>query len=205
MKLPLIISSFLVVVFLFAVPKKPEDGVKVAVFDFDVTPPVGSAMAYTTVEKTPELSLRCRGVVILGSGDPIVLCAIDWIGVANEGYDAFRDSLAEAAGTTRERVTLHALHQHDAPGCDFTAEKLVKELGLKGYERLKGGFHRDVVRRTFSISKPIESTVTGNFSVARHAFAIPSAKRRANLIRFSLLPSLYFPAPKSPPAPLKCT
>ena len=118
-----------------------------AVFDFDVTPPVGSAMAYTTVERTPELSLRCRGVVILGSGDPIVLCAIDWIGVANEGYDAFRDSLAEAAGTTRERVTLHALHQHDAPGCDFTAEKLVQELGLKGYERLNGEFHREVIKR----------------------------------------------------------
>ena len=119
MKLPLCISSLLVIVFLFAVPKAPEEQLRVAVFDIDVTPPVGSAMAYTTVEKIPELSLRCRGVVILGSGDPIVLCAIDWIGVANEGYDAFRDSLAEAAGTTKDRVTLHALHQHDAPGCDF--------------------------------------------------------------------------------------
>jgi len=147
MKLPLCISSLLVVVFLFAVPKESEESLRVAVFDFDVTPPVGSAMAYTKVEKEPELSLRCRGVVLMGAGDPIVLCAIDWIGVANEGYDAFRDSLARAAGTTRERVTLHALHQHDAPGCDFTAEKLVKEYGLKGYERLDGKFHREVIKR----------------------------------------------------------
>ena len=104
-------------------------------------------MAYTTVEKSPELSLRCRGVVLLGSGDPIVMAAIDWIGVANEGYQEFRDALAAAAGTTRDRVTLHALHQHDAPGCDFTAEKLVKELGLMGYKRTQGDFHREVIKR----------------------------------------------------------
>jgi putative membrane-bound dehydrogenase-like protein len=147
LKIPLLISSFLVLVFLAAGAGKKEEALRVATFDIDVTPPIGSAMAYTTVEKNPELSLRCRGIVVLGSGDPIVMCAIDWIGVANEGYDAFRDQLAAAAGTTRERVTLHALHQHDAPGCDFTAEKLVKELGLKGYERTQGDFHREAMRR----------------------------------------------------------
>ena len=55
---------------------------------------------------------------------------LDWIGIANEGHDAFRIALAQAAGTTPERVAVHALHQHDAPGCDFTAEKLIKELGV---------------------------------------------------------------------------
>lgn len=149
MKIPLIISLLLVAVFFAAGPGKEEKSpLRVATFDVDVTPHVGLAMAYTTVEKAPELSLRCRGVVITGAGKPVVLCAIDWIGVANEGYDAFRDALAEAAGTTRDRVTLHALHQHDAPGCDFTAEKLVNELGLKGYERLQGDFHRQMIQRT---------------------------------------------------------
>ena len=56
-----------------------------------------------------ELSLRCRGIVIRGSGDPIVLCAIDWLGVANESHDHFRDLLAAAAGTRRDRVALHAV------------------------------------------------------------------------------------------------
>ena len=42
-------------------------------------------------------------------GEPIVLCAVDWIGIANEGHDAFRDALAEAAGTTRDRVAVHTL------------------------------------------------------------------------------------------------
>lgn len=148
LRLPLLILLSLLVVFLAAGKRKEEvSDFRIATFDLDVTPPVGTAMAYTTVEKSPELSLRCRGIVLLGAGKPIVLAAIDWIGVANEGLDRFRDALAEAAGTSRDRVALHALHQHDAPGCDFTAEKLVKELGLKGYERTEGEFHRKVIAR----------------------------------------------------------
>ena len=121
--------------------------VKVATFDVDATPPLGSAMAYDPVKRLDDLTLRCRGVVITGSGDPIVLCAVDWIGIANEGHDAFRLALAKAAGTTPARVAVHALHQHDAPGCDFTAEKLIKELGVKGYPRFEGDFQRLVIAR----------------------------------------------------------
>lgn len=46
-----------------------------------------------------------------------------------------------------ERVAVHALHQHDAPGCDFTAEKIIKELGVTGYTRFDGTFHRLVIQR----------------------------------------------------------
>ena len=122
--------------------------VKVATFDVDATPPLGSAMAYDPVKRLDDLTLRCRGVVITGSGEPIVLCAVDWIGIANEGHDAFRNALAQAAGTTPARVAVHALHQHDAPGCDFTAEKLIKDLGVQGYSRFEGDFHRVVIART---------------------------------------------------------
>ena len=121
---------------------------RLAVFDVDATPPMGSAMAYDPVKRLDELTLRCRGIVLLGAGDPMVLCAVDWIGIANEGHDYFRSALAKAAGTTRDRVAVHALHQHDAPGCDFTAEKIVREMGVEGYPRFDGSFHRAVVSRT---------------------------------------------------------
>jgi hypothetical protein len=121
--------------------------VKVATFDVDATPPLGASLAYDVAIRLDEMTLRCRGVVITGSGEPIVLCAVDWIGIANEGHDAFRIALAKAAGTTPDRVAVHVLHQHDAPGCDFTAERLVKELGVQGYARFNGDYQRDVIRR----------------------------------------------------------
>jgi len=127
--------------------------IRIATFDVDATPPVGSAMAYDPVKRLDELTLRCRGVVLLGAGQPIVLCAVDWIGIANEGHDAFRDGLAEAAGTTRDRVAVHTLHQHDAPGCDFTAERIVRELGLAEYGRFDGTFHRQVIQRAAAALK----------------------------------------------------
>jgi hypothetical protein len=121
--------------------------VMIATFDVDATPPLGSPMAYDPVKRLDELTLRCRGIALWGNDKPIVLCAVDWIGIANESQDAFRDALAQAVGTTRERVAVHALHQHDAPGTDFTAEKLIQELGLTNYGRFKGDFHREVIRR----------------------------------------------------------
>ena len=47
--------------------------VKIATFDVDATPPLGSAMAYDPVKRLDELTLRCRGIVLLGADKPIVL------------------------------------------------------------------------------------------------------------------------------------
>lgn len=111
-------------------PVRAEEApLRLAVFDADVTPAVGSQMAYDPMTATSPLTLRCRGVVLQGAGDPIVLAAVDWIGVANAGHDFFRDVLAQAAGTTRQRVALHAVHQHDAPLCDFSAAEILAAHG----------------------------------------------------------------------------
>lgn len=120
---------------------------KIATFDVDATPPVGSMMAYDKVVRQDDLPLRCRGVVLIGAGEPIVLCALDWIGLANEGNDVFREELAKAAGTTSSRVAVHSLHQHDAPDCDFTAEKLLKEVNATELGQFNGEFPRKVLAR----------------------------------------------------------
>ena len=104
---------------------------RVATFDIDVTPPVGSVMAYDAVSNKWDMGLRARGVVIAGAGEPIVLCSVDWIGIANESHDEFRRQLAKAAATVPERVTVHAIHQHDALECDFSAEALLKKSGAR--------------------------------------------------------------------------
>lgn len=131
----------------FCLPADPRPlGIQLATFDVDATPPVGSLLTYDTEINKWDLGLRARGVVILGSGQPIVLCAVDWIGIANEGQDEFRKALAEAAGTIPERVAIHTVHQHDAPTCDFGAEKILKEAGLSPL-CFEGSFARELILR----------------------------------------------------------
>ena len=124
-----------------------DDGLTLATFDVDATPPVGSMLAYDPVVRVDELTLRCRGIVLMGAGEPIVLCAVDWIGIANESQDAFREALAKAARTTPQRVAVHTLHQHDAPGCDFTAEQLLRKAGAENLGRYDSSFTRKVLSR----------------------------------------------------------
>lgn len=102
---------------------------KVGVFAVDATPPVGSPLAYDPTRGVAG-PLSCRGVVLVGSGRPVVLCAVDWIGIGNDGQVEFRRALAEAAGTVPGRVAVHTLHQHDAPACDFSADRLLAPLGI---------------------------------------------------------------------------
>lgn len=123
-----------------------EAGLRVATFDIDATPPIGSDLAYDPVINQWPLGLRGRGIVLEGAGAPIVLCAIDWIGVANEANDIFRQAIADAAETTPDRVAIHTVHQHDAPACDFTAEKVLEEFGITA-ERDNGDFPRAFLTR----------------------------------------------------------
>ena len=147
------LSALLLVAFSYSCLCAQSKPVRIATFDVDATPPLGTHMAYDPVRRLDELTLRCRGIVLITEPSPIVLCAVDWIGIANEGHDVFRRELAMAADTTPERVAVHALHQHDAPGCDFTAERLVNQLGIEGYSRFDGDFHREVIQRAVDAIK----------------------------------------------------
>src|SRR5262249_55663311 len=93
--------------------------------------------------------LSCRGVVLTGSGAPIVLCAVDWIGIGNDGQTEFRAALSDAAGTTAQRVAVHTLHQHDAPHCDFSADRLLASYGINR-EVFDAKFARDVIAHAAS-------------------------------------------------------
>lgn len=124
----------------------PPALLQVAVFQADATPPLGSPVAYAPARKIED-PLSARGIVLLGAGKPIVLCAVDWIGIGNGGHDAWRDSLARAAGTSADRVAVHVLHQHDGVRCDFSAEELAASQGLGG-RRFDVGFVRQTIANT---------------------------------------------------------
>ena len=94
---------------------------KLALFDVDATPPVGTQLTYDPMVNDWDLGLRAKGVVILGAGLPIVMCSVDWIGISNDSQDEFKRVMAEAAATIPSRVVVHAIHQHDAPSSDLGA------------------------------------------------------------------------------------
>ena len=151
-------------------------GLKLLTFDVDATPSVGSELTYQQMEASWDLSLRARGVVLFGAGDPIVLCAVDWIGIANESQEAFKEALAAAAGTTPDRVEVHTVHQHDAPICDFTSEKICIEKGIDPGP-FEGSFQRQVIA---TLAERIAATLDQARSVTAVGFGSARVHRVAS-------------------------
>jgi hypothetical protein len=94
-----------------------QRGFAIAPFRCDVTPPLGHSLLGGWIAPAAAIddSLEAIGYVLLGAGAPIVVCAVDWAGLMNEAHQAWRTSLAQAAGTTPDRVAVHCVHQHNAP------------------------------------------------------------------------------------------
>ncbi len=130
MKPPRFLSSFILTTILLAhtVVAGP---LKIAPFSVDITPPLGSMLAYNEAKHVDD-PLYARGIAIFSDQKPVVLCAVDHIGISNGGQDEWRAALAKAVDTTPDRVAVHSLHQHDAPRCDFTKEAIMESVGLGG-------------------------------------------------------------------------
>ena len=126
-----------------------SSGLRLSTFDIDATPPVGSRLAYDPMVNSWDMGLRAKGIVLHGAGNPIVLMAIEWISIDGESQDAFKSAFARAAGTTPERVAVHTSHQHDAPTCNFRAERILKDAGLNpmAYE---SSYQHEVIQRLAS-------------------------------------------------------
>lgn len=108
---------------------------RVAYFQTDATPPLGTQLCCNGNNPAREITapLSVRGLVLLPANEPsIVLCAVDWLGIANASHDAWRSELAAAANTTPDRVAVHVLHQHDAPEDDMSTEAMLDALGMGG-------------------------------------------------------------------------
>ena len=126
-----------------------EKPLRIATFEVDVTPPLGSPLCCAAgVEPASKIvdPLSARGLILLGPPQPIVLVAVDWEGIANEGWDEWRRRIAEAVGTDIEHVSVHTLHQHDAPGYDLSAERRLEPRGL-GAKLYNPAFMRDAIQR----------------------------------------------------------
>jgi len=139
---------------------------QVGTFHIDATPPVGSPLCDGLVPPATGVNdpLSARGIVLQADDQPpVVLVAIDWVGIGNEGHDAWREAIAEACGITPDRVCVHTLHQHDAPGSDFHADRIAAEIGLGG--KL---FNVDFARETIERSAEAAREALQNLTPATH-------------------------------------
>jgi len=104
---------------------------QLATFHFDVTPPLGHSLCGGWIKPVEGVTdnLQAIGFVLLGAGKPIVIVAVDWTGILNEAHVQWRTALANAAGTTPDRVAVQCVHQHNAPFACLGAEKIVMAEG----------------------------------------------------------------------------
>ncbi|HMC63626.1 MAG TPA: hypothetical protein VKI65_01685, partial [Gemmataceae bacterium] len=125
-----------------------------ATFTCDVTPPAGHPLCGGWIEPVRAVDdpLKALGVVLLGLGQPVVLCAVDWCELRNEANDAFRRAIAQATHTVPEHVAVQCIHQHNAPMADVEAERLIEAVpGAPPCLELK--FFHKVVERTATAAK----------------------------------------------------
>ena len=137
---------------LFCVPLRAAE-FSIATFTADVTVPIGHGMmGGLWKSKTVADPLFAKGIVLIGGEKPVVFVSVDWCEIRNEAFDRWRDALAEAVGTTRERVLVSAIHQHEAPVADLEAQRILERLNLEGSIcDLK--FHEQAVQRVARAAK----------------------------------------------------
>lgn len=126
--------------------QKPE--YRLAIFQAEVTVPLGHALMGGGIQPAKKVAdpLYALGWVLQGAGKPIVFVAVDWCEIRNDAYERWRAVLAEAAGTTPERVMVCALHQHDAPVVDLEGQRLLEKVKARG-SICDRDFHEKAVQR----------------------------------------------------------
>ena len=148
-----------------------------ATFSADVTPPIGHPLCggWIMEARAVDDPLFAHGIVLLGMGEPIVLCAVDWCGIRNDAHLAWRQALAKATHTVPANVAVQTVHPHNAPFADTEAEKLIQKtakpntsLDLKFFERVLDKV-AESARTALAKTTPITHYGTGRAKVEKVA------------------------------------
>ncbi|QDT32018.1 hypothetical protein [Thalassoglobus polymorphus] len=161
----------------FAQAAEGSGNLHVGTFRFDVTPPMGHSLCGGWIKPVMAVDdpLEAIGYVLLGAGKPIVVCVVDWTGLLNSAHIQWRQALADAAGTTIDRVTVHCVHQHNAPFACLDSEEIILEQGdlphiveLDFYRKcLDAG--RKAVKKALTQTTPVTHVASGQAAVQKVA------------------------------------
>jgi hypothetical protein len=103
--------------------------IHLSTFEVDATPPLGHPLCGGWIKPVEGVDdrLKMRGILLEGSGLPVVLASLDWTGVSNDSHRIWTEALAAVAMTTPDRVALHCVHQHNAPFVDHHGNLLLQK------------------------------------------------------------------------------
>jgi len=154
-----------------------DDGLRVATFSVDITPPLGQpvGLGFIPTLKTAEHPLLARGFLLRDSGVSCVICTLDWMEVHNESYDFLREAIGKAAGVPPSNVALQSLHQHTAPAMSTAAQRLQLEetdpRRIASAEYLLDVSKKiaDAIRKSQNSWQTVKSIGTGKAKVGRVA------------------------------------
>ncbi|MBX3444395.1 MAG: hypothetical protein KF774_18495 [Planctomyces sp.] len=155
----------------------PNQGLRIGTFRTDVTPPLGHALCGGWIPAAGVIDdpLEAIGLVILGAGQPIVLCAVDWTGLLNGAQSAWQRGLAEAVGTDPSRVAVHCVHQHNAPFACLDSQAIIERttelppmLDLAFFEAAVSATAR-VASEAVRTARPLTHIASGQAPVDRVA------------------------------------
>src|SRR5262245_26436262 len=132
--------------------------------------------------------LYANGFVLFSDAKPVVVVAVDWCEIRNDAYERWREVLAQTVGTSRERVLVSCLHQHDAPIADLEAQRLLEKHNAAG-KICDLEFHEKALQRvaralaeSLKKAQPITHIGTGQAKVDKVAsnrrYAGPDGKPR---------------------------
>jgi hypothetical protein len=112
----------------FSAARASEEGLRVAAFVADITPPLNEPLVGGLCRPvaTIEHRLLAKGVVLRDAGGTYVLCSLDLCALCNGSYERYREAIAEAAGTSASHVDLHEVQQHTASLIDIDAQQLLE-------------------------------------------------------------------------------
>jgi len=127
---------------------------RLAAFSADVTCPIGHPCMGGGIAPAKEIldPLFARGFILLGEGPPIVVVSVDWCEIRNDAYEAWRTAIAEAVNTTKERVLVSCIHQHDTPIADLEGQRILDTHKATG-KICDLAFHAQVVQRVAKAAK----------------------------------------------------
>jgi hypothetical protein len=128
-------------------------------FRCDVTPPLGHPLCGGWIRPAAEIVDRQRasGLVLeWEDAPPAVLIALDWCEIRNAGHDQWRRGIAEAVGTTPERVAVQCVHPHDAVFADPEAERLLQAHGAPASSMDLEFFERSILKVAAAAKAAVE-------------------------------------------------